>query len=133
MIKNKITYAGQTILTIYHKGFDNAINQRKNKIREKIGCFNIIFEEETVSDYEVSALCNTLLVKEGFLVPNHKYNPYSESGCAHLTHYINLNKPNKIFKALESEYIVSISIIDFQKINEFIENGVSIVSWTQFN
>ncbi|MED0666652.1 hypothetical protein P4T04_10040 [Bacillus badius] len=121
MIKNKITYAGQTILTIYHNGFDNAINQRKTKIREKIGRFNIIFEEETVSDHEVSALCNTLLVKEGFLVPNHEYNPYSESGCAHLTHYINFDKPNKIFKILESEYIVSIPITDFQKINLFVK------------
>mgnify|MGYP006869414122 FL=1 len=48
--KNTVAYAGQTLLTVYHKGFDEQIGDRKSKRTEKPGKYNLSFYEEVVSD-----------------------------------------------------------------------------------
>ena len=47
-VRDTISYAGDVILTIYHKGFDSEIGHRKIKRVEKVGRYNIIFEEKVV-------------------------------------------------------------------------------------
>jgi len=69
MVRDTISYAGEVILTLYHKGFDSELSQRRIKRTEKIGKYNIIFEEEIVEDDIIDKLADWDGKIEGLLNP----------------------------------------------------------------
>ena len=109
MVRDIISYAGEVILTIYHKGFDSELGQRKIKKTERIGKYNIIFEEEVVEDDILDKLGNWNGKIEGLLNPTDIRNPYGEMVCAYMTQYFYLNKPRKLFLLKQDEYQLNIS------------------------
>jgi hypothetical protein len=50
MLKQTLSYRGETIITIYHKGFDYDVGNRQLRIEEKLGRFKLVFEEKVVPD-----------------------------------------------------------------------------------
>lgn len=109
MIRDIISYAGDIILTIYHKGFDNELGNRKIKRVNKIGRYNIIFEEEIVEDAILDNLTNCDGKLEGLLGTSDIRNPYGERVCAYMTQYLYFDKPKKLFLLEEDKYRLSIS------------------------
>ena len=121
MIKNTVAYAGQTLLTVYHKGFDEQIGDRKLKRTEKLGKYNLSFYEEVVSDNEIDNISDWSWKLEGLLDPKEIKNPYSNGTCAYMEHYVFLNKPNKIFRFKDNKYVLKLSVEDLHEINSFVK------------
>lgn len=122
MICDRITYGGQVLLTVYHQGFDAEIKERRLKIVEKVGSYNLCFTEELVSDEEVTNyIVDWSIREEGLLTPDSTINPYSDAACAHMIHYGYFNKPSRIFKFSGDRYLLGISIEKLININEFIK------------
>lgn len=121
MICNKITYGGETILTIYHTGFDKDVGNRQIKKSEKIGKYNLTFHETTIFDNALNIPHNYKGKFESFISPKSNDNPYRYGACAYMEHYVFSDKPKKIFKFVSNEYILNISINDLNLINDFVE------------
>lgn len=116
MVKDTIYYAGEAILTIYHKGFDKEIGNRRIKKTEKIGRYNIIFEEKVVEENVLDSLADWDLKIEGLLGTKDIRNPYGDGVCAYMVRYLNLDKPKKLFTSKEEEYRLNIPIKYFNQI-----------------
>ncbi|KMT22647.1 hypothetical protein [Clostridium cylindrosporum] len=121
MIQNIVTYAGQILITIYHKGFDSDIRSRNIKKIRKIGKYNLIFEEKVVPDNIVDTVIGWTWKFEGLLQVDEDKNPYSGSVCAYIQEYVYLNKPNKIFSIKDDKYSLKIPIEQFKEINKFVK------------
>ena len=121
LVRDTISYAGETILTIYHKGFDEEINQRKIKRTEKVGRYNLIFQEEVVEDSVIDCLNDWDEKVEGLLEATDKRNPYWERACAYMTQYSYFNKPEKIFSLQEDKYNLSVPIEHYDHMLSFIK------------
>ncbi|PFX73143.1 hypothetical protein COL39_15450 [Bacillus cereus] len=125
MILNQVTYAGEEILNILHKGLDNQINTNRNlNAKRKIGRYNLIFNESFVSDDFLAKHSNYLLIDHGLLHPNHELNPYSgtiNATCAFMTRYVSKIKPNKIIKTYDDRLELNIPSKDLLSINTFIK------------
>jgi hypothetical protein len=102
MIRDRVTYGGQTLFTVYHQGFDDEIKGRCLKRIEKIGVYNLIFTETLVSDDEVDNISDWIMKEEGLLARDSAKNPYSSS-CAYMVHYEYVNKPSKLFSISENK------------------------------
>lgn len=125
MIRDTVKYAGETILTIYHKGFDKELSNRNIIKKEKIGRYNLVFSEMSIQNNdEIDFTTNRKT--EGLLGPGHSINPYGDSACANMIRYINMKKPNKIFTINKDRFILNISINDYKKIIEFIKKFIGI-------
>lgn len=120
MIRDTIKYAGETILTIYHKGFDRELSNRNIIKIEKIGRYNLMFSEIHIDDNdEIDFTIGNKM--EGLLGPGHAINPYGDRACANMIRYTNMNKPKKIFTINKDRFILNIPINDYKKIIEFIK------------
>ena len=117
MIKDTIIYKNQTILTIYHEGFEDEKSTIKRNISQHVGKCVLRFKEEYVPDTEWDALNGFAWEEKALVSPKEKYNPYSERCCARMLHRIYRNKPFAIWK--ESGNTVSgkelVEIISFVK------------------
>lgn len=131
MVRDTISYAGEVILTIYHKGFDNELNQRKIRKSEKIGRYNIVFEEEIVQDNIVDEIVDWDKKIEGFLNTIDIMNPYREKACAFMRQYCYFNKSKKIFLFQHGEYKLNISTGVFNKIILFTKRYTGLDLSTQ--
>ena len=118
MLCDKITYGGQTLLTLYHQDFDQ---KRSHKRIEKIGRYNLIFEENAVSNCEASSISGWYKKDEGLLAKGAAMNPYGLGTCAYVEHYRYIHKPSRLFHNSESMYALSVSPKDLIQINEFVE------------
>lgn len=121
MVCDKVTYGGQTLLTVYHQGFDHEIKKRRLKRTEKIGSYNLVFTETLASDNEIDNISGWIMKEEGLLVPNSTKNPYSSASCAYIVHYKYIDKPNKLFNLSENKFVLAISVEKLILINEFIK------------
>lgn len=119
MICDTIKYGGQTLLMIYHHGFDDEIKERCLKIVEKVGAYNLIFTETLASDDEIDNIADWLIKEEGLLTPDSTKNPYGQASCAYMVHYECANKPSRIFKFSKDRYSLNISVDKLIQINEF--------------
>ncbi len=126
MVCNKVTYGGQVLLTVYHNGFDNEINDRRLKIVQKVGLYNLVFTETLVSDDEIDNISGWIMKEEGLLAPDSSKNPYSSASCAYMVHYEYINKPNKLFCLYQNKYILAIPVEKFLLVNEFIKKYIGI-------
>ncbi|MCB2343299.1 hypothetical protein [Clostridium estertheticum] len=128
MVQDIISYAGQTLITIYHKGFDTNIGAKKNEYIEKVGRYNLKFNEKVVPDNDATMISGWAWKFEGLLENNEEKNPYGESACVYMEEYVYINKPDRIFSIKEDEYLLKISIEQLQQINEFVKKytGLSI-------
>lgn len=132
MICDKVTFKGQVLLTIFHKGFDD--NRKYNiKKSEKIGRYNLIFTETFIEDEKVT-IENWSLKEEGLIEPGCSKNPYGDAACAYMIHYSYVNKPSSIYTFKDKKYILKVSIDDFLSICEFIKKytGMDIKSNPMF-
>ncbi|MFT9487173.1 MAG: hypothetical protein ACH0QD_07360 [Tepidibacillus sp.] len=116
MVRDIISYAGEVILTIYHKGFDNEVAHRRIRKTEKIGKYNIVFEEEVVEDTILDSLINWDVKTEGLLGSKDMRNPYGERVCAYMVRYLNLDKPKRLFSLQEDKYQLNIPAKHFKQI-----------------
>lgn len=126
MICNIITYGKQRILTIYHHGFDDEVQERKLKVVEKIGAYNLVFTESIVPDDEIERIFDWSFIEEGFLIAGHAENPYSKGACAYMTRYGYMNKPSKLFKISGDRYSSRIALDNLRYINAFVKKYTGI-------
>lgn len=119
MVRDIISYAGEVILTIYHKGFDKEVGNRRIKRTEKIGKYNIVFKEEVVEDSLIEKLLSWDRKIEGLLGPTDIRNPYSERACAYMVQYVYLDKPRRLFTLKEDRFVLNISDKLFKEIISF--------------
>jgi len=128
MICDKITYGGQTLLTIYHQGFDDEIGTRSLKTIKEIGSYNLVFTEKKVKDDIVDNITDWSVKEEGFLTPSASLNPYTNDACAYMTHFRFASKPSRLFKFCKNRYHLNITIDNLMEINKFIKKytGLSI-------
>ncbi|MDQ0495771.1 MULTISPECIES: hypothetical protein [Paenibacillus] len=125
MLKNTISYAGENILTVYHKGFDEDVKNRHLKTKEKLGRFQLIFEEKVVPDEEVENISYNGWKMEGLLSQGAVLNPYRKGACAFVEQFISLDKPRRLFSNTE-EYSLKVDVPTFQQICSFIEKYIGI-------
>lgn len=71
MICDKITFKGQTILTVYHKETDTDFPQRVIRMTQKFGRFNLTFIETFSDDTEAEKITGWIVREEG-IVPQGK-------------------------------------------------------------
>lgn len=116
MVRDIISYAGEVILTIYHIGFDEEVGTRKIKRSEKIGKYNIVFEEEVVEEGLIDNLKDWDRKIEGLLGPKDIRNPYFDRACAYMIQYMYLDKPRKLFTLKENRYVLNIADNLFKEI-----------------
>lgn len=117
MICNKITFDGETIITIYHKGFIDEINTKERKICESIAGKEIAFIEYFEPSAEV--LNNKICIEDGFLDTKSKYNVYKgASNCAKYERFEG-DIPSLIFDLERNEPKLSYENLD--KIFSFIK------------
>ncbi|HFR4159389.1 TPA: hypothetical protein ACHVJ3_001577 [Bacillus cereus] len=122
MILNRVIFAGQVIITILHKGLDNQVDPKRNlNIKEKIGRYNLSFEESIVSDNFINKIDNVAFIEKGGLIPQHELNPYNLSACAFMTRYVSNIKPSKIIKTCDDKFEFKISSKELLRINSFIK------------
>lgn len=120
MILDKITYAGENILTIYHRGFLREHGAKELQFNLKIGHHYARFTETVVED-ESPMFENFNYMIEGLLDPKHEYNPYGDSACAYMEHYVSLKKPKRLFSLDDKGYNLSIALDHMQELNAFVE------------
>lgn len=125
MICDKITYGGQRILTLYHTSFDDVPARR---ITEKIGRYNLIFEEFPCHEMEIP---EGWAAKESGLLPKGAaVNPYGSGACAYAEYYVFPDKPGRLFRRQEgkSAYALRMDPAQLEQINAFVEKytGLSL-------
>lgn len=120
MVCDKITYGRQTLLTLYHQGF-SAPNARK--LKEKVGRFNLVFEEIECSDDDLSIPAGWFMKEKGLAFQDSPMNPYGPEACAQVEHYCYAPKPSRLFRMTpsKSEYRLDIPAEDFLQIEEFVK------------
>lgn len=120
MVCDKIIYGGQILLTLYHQGFSVS---HSRKITQKIGRYNLVFEETECSNDEVSIPVGWFMKEEGLISKDSFMNPYGSAACAYVEHFCYAIKPKRLFHIAESksEYRLNIQAKDFLKIGEFTE------------
>lgn len=121
MIKNVISYENSTILTIYHVGLDDKLENRKIEIRDQIGEGEIIFKEEVIEDIQLESLTNNGCKIEGVIAPLDDRNPYSNRLTAHINHFITYEKPSVIFDCKENLYELRLSDEHIEQVVAFIK------------
>lgn len=121
MICDKITYGKQTLLTIYHQGFDDEIKDRRLNIVEKVGAYNLVFTEIWVPDDVINEMNEWVIKEEGLLTPDSTKNPYNDATCAYMIHYKNSIKPSRLFKLIDDRYNLNIDPEKLVHINTFIK------------
>lgn len=134
MICDRVTFRGQTLLTIYHQGIDNNALKRYVNRTQKIGRYNLIFIETYVEDKEIENIKDWIYKEEGLLEPGSSKNPYGNAVCAYMYHYGYANKPSCIYSFKNHKYSLKISADDFLCICEFIKKytGIDIESNPMF-
>lgn len=125
MVCNEIILGGSSILKIYHKDFNEA-SYRRILHNKKIGRCNLEFREYQVSEEDIDCISGWIYKREGLLEPDICPNPYGDTVCARMTHYIFDDKPSKIFGTKKNKYPLKISILDFIEMTEFIEKYTGI-------
>ncbi|MFM9279244.1 hypothetical protein [Paenibacillus jiagnxiensis] len=125
MIKNTVSYAGENILTVYHKGFDEDVNDRHLKTTEKLGRFKLTFEEKVVPDDEVEKISYNGWKLKGLLGKQAVLNPYNEGACAFVEQFVSIDKPRCLFID-DKEYLLKVDILTFQKICSFTKRYIGI-------
>ena len=120
MVCDKITYGGQILLTLYHQGF---LTSNLRKITQKIGHYNLVFEETDCSNEEDVLPVGWFMKEEGLILKDSFMNPYGSAACAYMEHFCYAIKPKRLFRIAKSksEYSLAIQAQDFLKIGEFIE------------
>lgn len=125
MVCNEIVLGGNSILTIYHKDFNN-VSTRKILHDRKIRRCNLEFHQYQVSDEVLDSIYGFTYKRKGLLQPNVCPNPYGDRVCAIMTHYVFDEKPHKIFDTKENIYSLKLSIQDFIEVAEFTEKYTGI-------
>lgn len=125
MVKNTISYKGENIITIYHKGFDTDLGKRNLRKIEKIGFFNVKFEEKVVDETEIEKIKEWDWKVEGLLELGDKLNPYGESACAYMEQFVRLKKPKCLFD-YKDKYLLKIDIETFKNICNFTRKYTGI-------
>lgn len=120
MVRDRIIYGGQILLTVYYQGYDNEIKQRSLKMVEKVGPYNLVFLETLTSDAEFDNITCWSVKEEGLLTPDSTKNPYSEAACAYMLHFEYANKPSRLFKFEGDRYSLRIPVDKLIQINEFV-------------
>ena len=121
MICDKIIYAGETILTIYHRGFVREKGAKRLCETLKVGRFNLCFKETVVDEKNIN-LPNEYTIKfEGLIDAKSNSNPYKEAACAYMEHYIVLDKPKRLFGFENGKFNLSTLPEHLQQINSFVE------------
>ncbi|OCS88857.1 hypothetical protein [Caryophanon latum] len=122
MIVNKVSYGGENLVTVYHRGIEDEVESYERKIiKQKINQYNLCFEQYKVNVDDLNNITSTLSVQEGFLTPKDNLNIYSSRVCARVTRYVSAVKPRKIIKTLEDKFEFNLSIETIININEFIK------------
>ncbi|MBW7476687.1 hypothetical protein K0T92_18370 [Paenibacillus oenotherae] len=125
MLEQVISYGSERIITIYHKGFDKDVGNRHKKVSEKLGRFQLVFEEKVVPDEEPAKyMLNGWSIK-GLLGNANALNPYGESACAFLEQIVSIHKPNCLFTE-DKEYKLKVDVPTFQKICSFSKKYTGI-------
>ncbi|GIN23386.1 hypothetical protein [Siminovitchia fordii] len=119
LFRDTISYAGNVILTIYHKGFNEKMGHHNLTKTEKIGRFNLTFKEEVVDDNFIENINGWNYKLEGFLDSKDIRNPYREAACTHMVQYVYLNKPKRLFNYDGDRYQLNISDKLFKSITLF--------------
>ena len=122
MVCNEIILGGNSILKIYHKDF-NTVSARKVLHNRKIGRCNLEFRQYQASSEELDSISGFTYKREGLLPPNVCPNPYGDTVCATMTHYVFDEKPYKIFNTKEKIYSLKLPIQDFIEVAEFMNNS----------
>lgn len=120
MVCDKITYGRQTLLTLYHQDFSAP---KVRKITEKVGRFNLIFEEIEYPDDNLSIPAGWFMKEEGLAYQDSPMNPYGPEACALVEHYCYAPKPSRLFRMTpsKSEYRLGIPAEDFLQIEKFVK------------
>lgn len=120
MVCDTITYGGQTLLTLYHQGFSAP---KARKIKEKVGRFNLVFQETECPDGGVPIPAGWFMKEEGLAFQDSPMNPYGPEACAQVAHYCYAVKPSRLFRMTpsKSEYRLAIPVEDFLRIEEFVK------------
>lgn len=120
MVCDKIIYGRQTLLTLYHHDFTVP---KIRRIKEKVGRFNLIFEETECPDDDIPIPDGWYMKEEGLTFQDSPMNPYSSEACARVEHYCFALKPSRLFRIVpsKSEYDLGIPAESFLKINEFVK------------
>lgn len=119
MVCDKITYGRQILLTLYHQGFSAP---EVRKIKERIGRFNLIFEENECPDDDLPIPAGWFMKEEGLVFQDSPMNPYGSEACAQVEHYCYAPKPSRLFRMTpsKSEYRLNIPSEDFLRIEESV-------------
>ncbi|MED4531504.1 hypothetical protein [Metabacillus fastidiosus] len=127
MIINRVSYAGEFLITVLHGGIeDEDYSYERKIIKEKINRNNLVFEQFIVNDDVLNNLGLIIATEEGFLTPNDDLNIYSGNVCARMIRYVSGVKPSKIIKTLENKFEFKLSTEIVIKINEFIKKYTGI-------
>lgn len=120
MVCDKITYGKQTLLTLYHQGFSAP---KARKVKEKVGRFNLVFEEIEVQNDDLSIPAGWFLKEEGLTFQDSPMNPYGPKACAQVQHYWYVLKPPRLFSVTSSgsEYRLNLPAEDLLQIEEFVK------------
>lgn len=121
MICDKVMYKGQEILTVYHKCNDSNMKERFIRKQKKIGRYNLVFTEKYIDDTEIENIHNYCYVVKGLLPPKSEMNPFGDSACANMIHYIYENKPQSLFAFNDNHYSIKIPVDKFLEISQFIK------------
>ena len=126
MICDKITYKGEVILTIYHRGFTRESGAKRLHNTLKVGRFNLCFEETVVDEQSINFPIERTIKFEGLLDAKSNINPYKESACAYMEHYVALYKPKRLFSFSNGNFELLISTEHLQQINSFVEQHTGL-------
>lgn len=97
MLKDTITYGGQSVLTIYHENKELDISGRHWQEREKIGRYWLVFEESS-GHPEGTFPAKDAVVERELLSHDHPLSPCgSHEFCAVMTRQRARKKPSHIF------------------------------------
>ena len=117
MIQDKILFDGETILEIYHIGFDDQVGDREIVREKDIQNHKLRFEEKYVEKYTLDK--EPYDVENGVLDCEHILNPYRTEASATITHYMMPEKPSIL-----SEDEEDIKLLN--EINKFVETYMGI-------
>lgn len=120
MVCDKIIYGGQVLLTLYHGGLPAPVSRR---ITQKIGRYNVVFEETECQSEEVTIPEDWFMKEEGLVSQDSFMNPYGSAACAYVEHYCYAAKPKRLFHVSESksEYSLALQAKEFLQIEEFVK------------
>ncbi|MFH5780959.1 hypothetical protein [Heyndrickxia oleronia] len=122
MIVNKVSYGGENLVTVYHRGIEDEVDSYERKIiKQKINKYNLCFEQYKVNEDDVDNINSILSIQEGFLTPKDDLNIYSNRVCARMIRYVSTVKPRKIIKTLEDKFEFKLPMKTIITINEFIK------------